>query len=343
MASKLFAPVKVGQLQLSHRVVLAPLTRLRTNLATQAVHVPLVPEYYAQRGKIPGTLLITEGTCIAEKAGGFPAVPGIFSDIQIAAWKEVTTAVHAQGSYIFLQIAAIGRQAVAGAIPDIVGPSAIPKDKDSPTPRPLAVPEIEEYVKLFGIAADNAVNKAGFDGVEIHGANGFLVDEFLQDVSNNRTDEYGGSVEARAKFVLAVVDSVARAVGADRVGLKLSPWSKDAGMGMVDPRPTYSYLAQELKRRQPELAWIHVVEARIQNGEETATYIAAGGYTRESGIKTADEKGDLVAYGRWYLANPDLPRKLKEDIPFNKYDRSTFYLPGSLAVGGYTDYPVALA
>ncbi|KAK0216371.1 hypothetical protein IW262DRAFT_1475400 [Armillaria fumosa] len=365
--SKLFQPITVGRLSLSHRVVLAPMTRLRVNPVTFSPLLPLVKDYYVQRAKVPGTLLISEGTIVAPKASGFPGAPEIWTEEQISAWKEIVDGVHAQGSYIYLQIAAMGRQ----ASPDFlksrdpmfphVAPSALPLAPDAPVPREMTKEEINEYIEFFGISAANAVHRAGFDGVEIHGANGFLVDQFLQSTSNVRNDEYGGSVEKRVKFPLEVIERVVKEVGADRVGLRLSPWNRSGGMRMEDPIPTYSYLTTKVKVLYSDFAYIHVVEVRVDGFTDLSPddikesenndflrkiwapkpLISAGGYTRDSGIETADEKGDLIAYGRWYISNPDLSTRLEKNIPLSKYDRPTFYISGDTTGKGFTDYPFA--
>ncbi|KIY64624.1 FMN-linked oxidoreductase [Cylindrobasidium torrendii FP15055 ss-10] len=367
-SSKLFEPIKVGRLDLQHRVVLAPLTRFK---ATQPGHVPVpvMKEYYSQRASAPGTLLITEATFIAPKAGGFKHVPGIWSEEQIAIWKEITDNVHAQGSYIYLQLWAIGRAAepdvLASEDPSLpfVSASSIPLAGTTIAPRPLTIPEIQEYVQLYATAAENAVHKAGFDGVEIHGANGYLIDQFFQDVSNVRTDAYGGSIENRARFGLEVVDAVAKAVGADRVALRLSPWSPFQDMKMADPKPTFAYITKQLKEHHPDLAYLHVVEPRISGivdsdgtDEESndflreiwapKPFIAAGGYNRQTALaamERAQHTGELLAFGRYFISNPDLVRKLKENLPLTKYDRAMFYIPGDWTGLGYTDYPFAPA
>ncbi|KIY73999.1 FMN-linked oxidoreductase [Cylindrobasidium torrendii FP15055 ss-10] len=360
----LFTPTVVGRMHLvAHRVVLAPMTRLRNDPQT-FVPLPLVKEYYAQRAEVPGTLLISEGMVIHEKAGGYPAVASIYTDAQVAGWKEVVDAVHAKGSFIYAQIAGIGRQAQADFVPnrDVVGPSAIPSTEEgAPIPRPLSISEIKEYVQWFVTASENAVLKAGFDGVEIHAANGYLLNEFIEDVSNDRTDEYGGSIENRARFVLETVDAISAVIGADRVGVRFSPWNRELGCGMADPVPTYTYLIKELARRHPNLAYIHAIEPRFQNSDEesdtaarvlsahesndflreawgTKPFIAAGGFTRESGIAQAAEKGDLIAYGRYYTSNADLPKRLERHSGLIKYDRSQFYAPGGTARDGYVDF-----
>jgi len=242
MSTALFEPIKVGELNLAHRVVLAPLTRFR---ATDD-HVPLphVAQYYAQRGSVPGTLLISEATFIAARAGGYANAPGIWNEKQIQAWKSVTAAVHAKGSYIYLQLWALGRAAVprqlqkelGSGAENYVSASSIPlrnRSPKDPAPRALSIAEVEEYVQLYAQAAENAVKLAGFDGVEIHGANGYLVDQFLQDVSNKRTDKYGGSIENRSRFVLEILDAVITRVGARKTGLRLSPWSDHQGIFLL--------------------------------------------------------------------------------------------------------------
>ncbi|KAJ7471649.1 hypothetical protein B0H11DRAFT_1729777 [Mycena galericulata] len=223
------------------------------------------------------------------------------------------------------------------------------------TPRPLAVTEIQEYVDLYAQAARNAL-RAGFDGVEIHAANGYLIDQFSQDVSNKRKDEYGGSVENRARFALEVVDAVTSAVAGDRTGIRLSPWSRFQKMGMADPKPTFTYLVSQIKAAHLDFAYIHVVEPRIAGDDDAIghdsdgndflralwaprTLISAGGYTRESALSRAENEGDLIAFGRRFLANPDLPVRLMKRIPLNEADRKTFFRVESAE--GYTDYPFA--
>ncbi|KAK0186110.1 hypothetical protein F5146DRAFT_1227714 [Armillaria mellea] len=326
-------------------------------------HTELVNEYYTQRSQTPGTLLISEGIIIAPKAGGAPHFPGIWSQEMIDAWKQVTDSIHAKGSFIFCQLFAQGRsadpKALAAGNPSYpyVSASVIPlSTRPSDVQRPLNVDEIHEYIQLFTQASLNAI-EAGFDGVEIHGANGYLLDQFTQDVSNHRTDEYGGNIENRARFSLEVIDAVVKAIGAERTGYRVSPWNTFQDMTMADPKPTFLYLAAEIKRRHPNFAYLHAVEPRvvgttfrddndIKPQEENdflrevwapKPFISAG-HSRETAIKAADEKGDLVAFGRHFISNPDLVRRLEQDLPLNPYDRATFYTPGNSAKG-YTDYP----
>ncbi|KAJ6527907.1 hypothetical protein DFH09DRAFT_1186436 [Mycena vulgaris] len=369
-ASKLFQPTQLGDILLKHRIVMAPLTRFRAD--KQHVPLPHVQEYYAQRASVPGTLLITEATFIAPRAGGFDNVPGIWSEEQIAVWKRITDAVHAKGSFIYLQLWALGRAARPSDLkaedPSLpyVSASDIPLRERRTTeirPRPLSVSEIQEYSKLYATAASNAVHRAGFDGVEIHSANGYLLDQFLQDVSNFRTDEYGGSPENRSRFSLEVLDAVVAAVGPKKAGIRLSPWNSYQNMGMKDPKPTFTYLVNQILRRHPELAYIHVVEPRVDAiltravvpdgwsndflrdiwvspGSERR-FISAGGYTRALALERADSQDELIAFGRQFISNPDLPDRVLHDIPFTDYDRKKFYAPGSLDPKGFTDYPFA--
>ncbi|KAJ6508828.1 hypothetical protein C8R45DRAFT_968895 [Mycena sanguinolenta] len=363
-SSKLFQPTTVGDIELNHRVVFAPTTRFRAD----AGHAPLphVAEYYEQRASTSGSLLISEATFIAPRAGGYKHAPGIWSDEQISAWKAVTNRVHAKGSYMYLQLWALGRTADVDTLAEdgfpYVSASAVPIHGGA-TPRPLTVEEIDEYVQLYAKAASNAVHRAGFDGVEIHAANGYLLDQFLHDGSNVRTDRYGGSIENRIQFLLEVVDAAVKAVGQKKTALRVSPWGTVEGMQFVngDPRPTYTSLITQLRDRFPDLAYLHVVEPRVDGSQTVDTIkagysndfirsiwgerrlISAGGYTRESAIVAADEKGDLFAFGRPYIANPDLPYRLLHAIALSVGNRALYYAPGSVDPKGYTDYPFAAA
>ncbi|KAH9056798.1 hypothetical protein EDB87DRAFT_1686815 [Lactarius vividus] len=357
--SPLFQPLRVGTVDLQHRVVMAPLTRLRAN--KDHVLGELAKTYYTQRSSVPGTLIISEATIIAPQATGYPNVPGIWSDAQIAAWKSITDAVHANGSYMFLQLWACGRTADPALLKeeggfDLVAPSPIPLENN--VPRELTVAEIKEYVQLYSKAASNAI-KAGFDGVEIHVANGCLPDQFLQTVSNERTDEYGGSVENRMRFPLEVVKALVKTVGAERTAVRLSPWSQFQGMGMKDPLPTFTTFVERIRDEHPNLAYIHVIEPRVSNFTVAAVtdenrvqsneelrkiwgdrpYIVAGGMDRATAIDTVSKYGGLVAFGRHFIANPDLPLRLKEGLPLTGYNRDTFYVAETAA--GYIDYPFA--
>ncbi|TFY63170.1 hypothetical protein EVG20_g6431 [Dentipellis fragilis] len=357
---KLFQPLQFGDVTLRHRIVMAPLTRIRANDAHE--HIDLGIEYYAQRGSVPGTALISEATFIAAEAGGYDNIPGIYTDEQITRWKKIVDAVHEKGSFIYLQLWALGRAAVPTVLEkdglEYVGAGSIPLDGRG-VPRPLTLEEIKHYVQLYATAASNAVHKAGFDGVEIHGANGYLIDQFLQTNTNDRTDEYGGSVENRIRFALEVISAVTGAIGAKKTGIRLSPWNTFQGMRMPDPVPTFPELVTRIRDSTPDLAFIHIVEPRVAGHEFQSVnkessdflreiwaprpFIVAGGFTREEAIKTAEEKDSLIAMGRLFISNPDLPRRFREDIALTPYNRETFYRPADLSTVavGYTDYPFA--
>jgi len=360
--SNLFKPLKIGHLQLQNRVVLAPLTRFRADDA----HVPLpfVADYYAQRGSVPGTLLISEASFIAPQAGGFPNAPGIWNEEQIKSWKHVTDAVHAKGSFIFLQLWALGRAANADVLKAELGPDAqVKSSSDVPisgegqaVPTPLTEAEIHEYIGLYAQAAKNSI-AAGFDGVEIHGANGYLVDQFTQDNANKRTDKWGGSVENRARFGIEVAKAVVNAVGAEKTGIRLSPYSPFQDMKMVDPVPQFTYLSEELKKLK--LAYVHVVESRVHGASDaenpteesldflvnlwgkTSPVLLAGGFKPDTAKAAADsvykDKDIAIVFGRYFISNPDLVFRIKEGIPLEPYDRNKFY--NAKSEEGYITYP----
>lgn len=357
--SNLFRPLRLGRAELSHRIALAPLTRYRADEAHVPIQ-PMVSEYYAQRGTVPGTLLISEATFIAPQAGSYFQAPGIWSDAQIESWKKVTDAVHAKKSTIFLQLWALGRAADPDSLKQDLGPDAKIVSaggkpfEGGPTPTPMTEAEIWEYVGLYAQAAKNAI-AAGFDGVEIHGANGYLVDQFLQDTSNDRTDAWGGSVENRARFALEVTKAVTAAVGGDRTAIRLSPFSPFQGMKMADPKPQFSYVVKELKKFG--LAYLHVVESRIAGGSDVEStekvnfivdiwdnqspILIAGGFRPDTAVKAVDEefpgKDVIIVFGRYFISNPDLVFKIQKGIELTPYDRTKFYTRGS--PDGYTTYP----
>ncbi|KAF8259513.1 putative NADPH2 dehydrogenase chain OYE2 [Lactarius quietus] len=367
-ASALFRPIRVGITDLQHRVVMAPLTRLRAD--KDHVHGELAKKYYEQRSRVPGTLIITEATFIAPQAAGHENVPGIWNAAQIAGWKTITDAVHANGSYIFLQLWALGRAAESAVLKeqggfDVVAPSPIPlrvpngtpsDDGELVIPRELTAAELREYVQLYSKAASNAI-EAGFDGVEVHAANGYLLDQFLQTVSNERTDGYGGSIDNRVRFPLEVINAVVATIGAERTAVRISPWSKYQDMGMDDPLPTFTALIERVRDAHPNFAFIHAVEPRVDGiidsdlSDENRTqsnevlrkawddrpYIAAGGMDGATASKMVEKYGGLVAFGRHFIANPDLPLRLKEGLSLTRYNRDTFY--AKEAAAGYIDYP----
>ncbi|KAL9110498.1 MAG: hypothetical protein Q9227_005042 [Pyrenula ochraceoflavens] len=356
--TRLFSPLRIGRMQLQHRLVMAPLTRFRADES----HVPLafVKEYYAQRASVPGTLLITEATFITPQAGGAAHVPGIWSPEQISAWKNVTQAIHEKESFIYLQLWALGRAADPQNLKaegnfDYVSSSATPlSGKGSVPPRPLTVAEIKQWVEAYAQAARNAI-EAGFDGVEIHGANGYLIDQFTQDVANHRTDEYGGNIENRSRFALEVATAVVDAVGADRTGIRLSPWSVFQEMKMKDPVPQFSHLIKGLKALN--LAYLHVVESRIAGNADveatekvdfaidiwgqTSPVLVAGGFKPDSAKRAVDDEyteNDIaIVFGRLFIPNPDLPFRIKNGLELKPYERSLFY--NKTEEHGYIDYP----
>jgi N-ethylmaleimide reductase len=358
--STLFSPAKIGPYQLTHRVVMAPLTRMRSDPGDIPSH--LMVRYYSQRAS-KGGLIISEATPVSIRGYGYAGAPGIYADRQIEGWRRVTDAVHAKGGRIFLQLWHVGRQSHTDLQPNgeaPVAPSAIAAEGYAYTrqgevafsmPRALEPKEIPGIVEEFRAGAERAL-RAGFDGVEIHGANGYLPDQFLQDGTNKRTDEYGGGIENRARFLLEITQAAISVWGADRVGVRLSPSGTYGSMSDSDPAATFGYVATELDRLG--IAYIHVVEPRIKGIEEIAagqapvaaqhlrrkfsrTLIAAGGFTGESAAAVvAAGDADLVAFGRHFIANPDLPERLRRGLPLNRYDRATFYGGDGR---GYIDYP----
>ncbi|KAI9041411.1 alkene reductase [Aspergillus affinis] len=335
---------------------MAPLTRLRAT--STHIPLPIAETYYTQRASIPGTLLIAEATMISPSGSGVPHAPGIWTPEQITCWKRVTDAVHAKGSYIILQLVALGRAADAATLKAETGrsvsaPSAIPMASGATVPVALSEAEICDLIRDFATAGKNAM-KAGFDGVEVHGANGYLVDLFTQDVSNQRTDGWGGSIEKRARFGIEVARALSEAIGPERVGFRISPWNTWQGMKMAEPEGQFTYLVRKL--RELGLGYLHVIESRVINnvdceksegiepfleawGREKPVLVA-GGYNQQNAgdVDTVYQDNEVgVVFGRHFLANPDLPFRLKNGIPLQKYDRETFYTP--MQVEGYLDYP----
>ncbi|CAG7936641.1 unnamed protein product [Penicillium olsonii] len=353
--SRLFEPLKVGSLELNHRVVMAPLTRFRAS--ESHVPLPIVPTYYGQRASVQGTFIISEVTFISPRAGGYPNVLGIWNPEQVAAWKEVTNAVHKKGSVIFLQLWALGRVAVSEIAAaegfDVVSSSATPLESGMPAPKALSTEEIRLFIADYVQAARNAID-AGFDGVEIHGAGGYLIDQFTQDNCNSRDDEYGGSIENRARFILEVASAVSKAVGPQRVEIRLSPWQRYQGMRMEDPVPQFTYVIEHLKNL--DLAYLHLIEARVCGNVDSEDrdkidpfvrawgdskpVILAGGFTPDSARVAVDkefrDRDVMIAFGRHFMSNPDLPFKIRQGLDLTPYDRDTFYVPGSGE--GYIDY-----
>ncbi|MCA6098408.1 alkene reductase [Bradyrhizobium sp. WSM 4400] len=360
----MFSPLTVGPYRLSHRVAMAPLTRMR---AGRPGDIPraLNVEYYSQRAT-PGGLIIAEGSPISEAAKGMPATPGIYSSNQVIGWRTVTDAVHAVGGRIFLQLWHVGRISHSSHQPGAalpVAPSAIAAIGNAftatfervpfETPRALTTSEISGVIDSYQKAARNAL-EAGFDGVEIHGANGYLVEQFLQSRTNVRVDAYGGSIANRTRFLLEVTRSVAEVWGTDRVGVRLSPFGIANDSGEVEPLPLYSFAIHELAKLN--LAYLHLIEPRASGAGQAevdrkdaptasglfrpiwpGVLIAAGNYTPASAnAALSDGWVDAVAFGRLFISNPDLPERIRKGEPLNAYNRATFY--GGEAEG-YTDYP----
>ena len=358
--SQLFSPIRVGAIDLAHRVVLAPLTRMRADMPGN-VPGDLMVTYYRQRAS-EGGLMITEATFISPTGNGGYASPGIFTDAQVAGWRKVVDAVHAKGAKILLQLWHVGRQSHVDLQPNgqaPIAPSAIQAEvrallpggpATGSMPRAIELSEIPSLVDEYRKGAERA-KVAGFDGVEVHAANGYLIDQFLQDNSNRRTDAYGGSVGNRTCFLLEVVEAVTSVWGNDRVGVRIGPSNKFGGMGDSAPDVTFPYVARALARFG--LAYLHVIEPRVTgNVSDDAQQpvaagqlrplfggpvIAAGGFDGEGARAIlADGNADIVAFGRHFLANPDLPERLKHYNPLNPYNRTTFYYGGAK---GYADYP----
>jgi N-ethylmaleimide reductase len=363
----LFSPLQIGPYRLNHRLVMAPLTRMRAERPSLAPR-PLNAEYYAQRAT-PGGLIIAEASPVMASGFGNPGVPGIYSEAQIAGWRGVVAAVHAKRGLIFLQLWHVGRVSHSsyqpgGALP--VAPSAVPisaelktmtadgKPANYETPRTLETAEVAGIVEAFRRAATNAM-KAGFDGVEIHGANGYLIEQFLQSRSNLRTDQYGGSIENRARFLMEIAQAVIGVWGASRVGVRLSPYGIANDSGEADPMPLYTHVVQALNPLG--LAYLHFIEPRSSGAGRAevnhqnvpsamvlfrpiwkGVLITAGGFTGETAnAAIADGHADAIAFGRIFISNPDLPRRLREGLPLTPYNRATFY---GGEEKGYTDYPV---
>jgi N-ethylmaleimide reductase len=354
--NSLLSPYQLGNLKLSNRLVMAPLTRARAGV--HRIPNALMAEYYTQRAS--AGLIISEATHISEQGIGWNQTPGIHTDEQVKGWQKVTDAVHAKGGKIFLQLWHTGRAShpdfqINGALP--VSASAIRPEGEAHTPtgkKPYVTPRALELAEIPGVVRDYAeatrrAQEAGFDGVEIHGANGYLIDQFLRDNSNQRTDIYGGSIENRARFLIEVTEAVVNAWSGERVGVRLSPTNPFNDMKDSNPVATFTYAAEALN--QFGLAYLHVLEAlpghvlaaegdrvsphmrRVFNGTLTIN----GGYDLESGDRAiATGEADLVAYGVPFIANPDLPERFRLGASLNQPDPSTFYTHEAI---GYTDYP----
>ncbi|GAA4389862.1 alkene reductase [Hymenobacter koreensis] len=361
MSQKLFSPAKLGALTLQNHVVMAPMTRSR---ALGNVPNALIAEYYAQRAS--AGLIITEGTSPSPNGLGYARIPGLFNQEQVAGWRLTTDAVHAKGGHIFVQLMHTGRIAHGLNLPEgaeIIAPSGVTAAGEMwtdaqqmqahPEPRALRTDELPALAQEFVNSAKLAI-EAGFDGVELHGANGYLLEQFLHPVANQRTDAYGGSVENRARFVLEVAAAVAEAIGPERTGIRLSPWGVASDMPHYpEIDATYAYLATELQRLN--LVYVHLVDhsamgAPAVPAETVATFrerftnslILSGGYDAQLAEEALQSgRADLVAFGRPFIANPDLVERLRTNAPLAQPDQATFYAPGPEGFHqGFTDYPV---
>lgn len=344
----IFDPITVGDLQLPNRIIMAPLTRCRADEGR--VPNPMMAEYYVQRAS--AGLIISEATSVTPMGVGYPNTPGIWSNDQVRGWSNITKAIHGAGGRIVLQLWHVGRIShssyLNGETP--VAPSAIKPDghvslvrpiTGFETPRALELAEIGDIVEAYRVGAENA-KAAGFDGVEIHGANGYLLDQFLQSSTNQRTDQYGGSVENRARLLLEVTDAAIEIWGPGRVGVHLSPRADLHDMGDENLAETFGYVARELGKRG-----IAFICARERDADDSVgpqlkkefggVYIANEKFTKDSANAwLAEGKADAVAFGVPYIANPDLPERLEQDAPLNEPHPETFYAPGPV---GYLDYP----
>lgn len=348
--SKLLEPLKLGSLTLKNRIIMAPLTRARAG--TERLPNDLMALYYGQRAS--AGLILTEATSVTPMGVGYANTPGIWSDEQVQGWKKITKAVHDKGGLIFMQLWHVGRISdpmyLNGELP--VAPSAmkpaghvslVRPQKDYVTPRALLTNEIPQIVVAFRTGAENA-KKAGFDGVEIHGANGYLLDQFLQDGTNHRTDQYGGSIENRARLALEVTDAVISVWGADRVGYHIAPRGDSHDIKDSNPRATFTYLASELGKRK--IAFIFAREYLVENsiGAEIrkafgGTFIANEKFSQRSAEEILSKGiADAVSFGLPFIANPDLPKRFAENLPLNEVNFTALYAEGA---SGYTDYPFA--
>lgn len=368
MPTKLFTPLQMGALRLAHRVVMAPLTRSRS-MEPGDVPGKLMAEYYGQRAS-DGGFIISEAATISISSRGWLGAPGLYTDEQVAGWRPIVEMVHARGGRIFAQLWHTGRSSHVSMTNGVqpvsasVDPSywldskpvlSTPDGWAKPSPhRALEIGEIPAIVETYRRAAERA-KSAGFDGVELHGANGYLPDQFLQDGSNRRTDSYGGSIENRCRFLLEVLAQIVSVWGADRVGVRIGPAGTWNRMTDSNPDALFDHLAGELDRFG--LAYLHIIEPRV-NGSVTLVQeppiaterlrgifrgpiVSAGGFEPDS-AEAIVERGDAdaVAFGRYFISNPDLPARIERHVPLAAYDRATFYTHG---VHGYTDYPAYAA
>ncbi len=359
-----FQPLQLGSVTIANRIVMAPLTRMRAGAGNAPTELNAL--YYAQRAS--AGLIIAEGTAVSQQGQGYPNAPGIYTPEQVAGWKKVTDGVHEHGGKIFLQLAHNGRNSHSSFMPDgglPVAPSPIPPDLPGFTrdaqkvpievPRELTAPEIREITVSFASAAHNAID-AGFDGIELQAANSHLIDQFLENGSNQRADSYGGSVKNRMRFLLEIVEAVSAVTGSQRVSVRLSPFGQYGGIHDSNPMRLFTSVVKELSAYN--LAYLHLIEgrgseigladelhadaldnARIFRPEYEGNLISAAAYTPETAHQAIEARyADAIAFGRLFIANPDLVARIEKGLSLNAYDRSTFYGGDE---HGYTDYPIA--
>ena len=353
---KLFSEYRLGKNLLNNRIVMAPMTRSR---ATDNIPNDIMTEYYKQRSN--AGLIISEGVSPSPNGLGYPRIPGIFNKEQVEGWKKITNAVHENGGKIFIQLMHTGRVSHSENMPkdsEVLAPSAIALDGEMytdqkgmqpyPTPKEMTYKDIANAQAEYVQASKNAI-EAGFDGVELHGANGYLMDQFINTASNKRTDIYGGSIENRSRFVIETAKKVSDAIGADKTAIRLSPYGAFNGMEQFENiEETFSFIASELGKLS--LAYIHIVDHSSMGAPEVSeivktkiqnnfggTIIASGGFDKERAENVLNKnKGDLIAFGRQFISNPDLVNKLEDNLKLTDPDYDTFYTPGEK---GYIDYP----
>ncbi|MCW7536819.1 alkene reductase [Aquabacterium sp. A7-Y] len=358
LADALFQPISLGKLELANRMVMAPMTRNRADEGN--VPAEMTIEYYAQRASVG--LIIAEATQVSETAQGYANTPGLHTPAQIAGWKKVTDEVHRRGGRIFVQLWHTGRMSHVSFQPNgqaPVAPSAIAANAktylagegfvDTSAPRELETTEIAGVVNDFRLAAANAI-KAGFDGVEIHGAHGYLIDAFLRDGSNHRSDPYGGSIENRSRFLLEVMQAVIAEIGAERSAIRISPVSPVNDSSESHPQPLFEHVVRELEKLHP--VFIHVVEGHTGGPRDNAPFdyealrrlysgiwMVNNGYTKEMAVEAITSgRADMVSFGRPFITNPDLPRRFRKNAPLNApFKDASLY--GGVGPHGYIDYP----